>query len=310
MATACRARARTSPGSWTCTTERTHGPRTRTGCTASRSGSRHTTTRCGSASATASPWGARGRTSSWRRADGSRWRTSPRAWYASRRAGRRSCASACSRSLTPADRSPVGPWATWWRARSSSPTSSSWTEGRGGFTVAGRERGSFLWGTGSCSSNGERPGKGEGGRVVAPSPFPGLFPASHGSLTKFVPRQPRALVAAVAGELLRIPVERLPVAAARAHAVGKRERPAHALDLARLAAHDAPALGRVIPDLEKPAVHRNVAAIHVEHDDVAGRDAHDGIPRAAAQQVGARSANASPSLSLNPSGSDVAGRHA
>src|SRR5436309_3536530 len=81
-------------------------------------------------------------------------------------------------------------------------------------------------------------------------------------------------------------------------------------EVTRLAAHDAPALGRVIADLEKPAVDGNVAAIHVEHNDVTGGDAHDGVPGAAAQQVSARSAHARPSLGLNPSGSDVAGRHA
>src|SRR5438445_3302749 len=149
------------------------------------------------------------------------------------------------------------------------------------------------------------------GRGKGCGPFPlRSSPASSRPLTQLIPRQPRALVAAVAGELLRIPVERLPVTAARAHAVGERDPPAHPLDLARLAPYDTPALGRVIPDLEKAAVHRDVAAIHVEHDDVAGGDAHDGIPRAAAQQVGARSAHASPSLGLNPSGSDRADRHA
>src|SRR2546427_2220600 len=51
---------------------------------------------------------------------------------------------------------------------------------------------------------------------------------------------------------------------------------------------------------EKPAVDGNVAAIHVEHDDVTGGDAHDGVPGAAAQQVSARSAHARPSLGLNP----------
>src|SRR3989475_9210783 len=230
-------------------------------------------------------------------------------WYASARAGRRSRASTCSTSLTPAGRSPAGPWGTGWRARCSSRASSPWTEGRGGSTAAVRVRESFPWATVWYSWKVERPE--EMGRGKGCGPFPlRSSPASSRPLTQLIPRQPRALVAAVAGEFLRIPVERLPVTAARAHAVGERERPAHALDLTRLAAHDAPARGRVIADLEKPAVDGNVAAIHVEHDDVTGGDAHDGVPGAAAQQVSARSAHARPSLGLNPSGSDVAGRHA
>src|SRR3989442_6446847 len=50
--------------------------------------------------------------------------------------------------------------------------------------------------------------------------------------------------------LFRSP-EGLAVPAGGAHRVREREQPAHALDLARLAPHDAPALRRMVADLEE-----------------------------------------------------------
>src|SRR5438046_5477231 len=51
------------------------------------------------------------------------------------------------------------------------------------------------------------------------------------------------------------------------------EQASHALNFARLAPDDAPALGGMIADLEEAPIHGYVAPVHVQHHDVARRDA-------------------------------------
>src|SRR5438046_3985319 len=81
------------------------------------------------------------------------------------------------------------------------------------------------------------------------------------------------------------------------------EQASHALNFARLAPDDAPALGGMIADLEEAPIHRYVAPVHVQHHDVARRDAHDGVPRAPTQQMSAGPANTGPAFGLEPRGS-------
>jgi hypothetical protein len=76
-------------------------------------------------------------------------------------------------------------------------------------------------------------------------------------------------MAPFAGELPRVTIESLPMAAAGADGVGEGEIPTESLELARLASHQAPSFGWMVTDLEEPPVHRYVAAVHVQHDDLA-----------------------------------------
>src|SRR6266851_869466 len=183
-------------------------------------------------------------------------------------------------------------------------SSSSWTAGPGATIARVWPRASCPWATEwrRCSGAGTRTGDGRAIRHPPPlsSPCPG--PASP-RLAQLVPGERRRLLAPLAGQLLAVGPERLPVAAGRAHGVGEREQATHPLDLPRLAAHDAPALGRMIADLEEPTVHRHVAPIHVQHHDVARGDTNDGVPRAATQQVRTGPPDARPSLGLKTRGS-------
>src|SRR3990172_7673509 len=92
------------------------------------------------------------------------------------------------------------------------------------------------------------------------------FPIPHSG--QLVPGEWCRLVALVAYHLIHSRIERLPVPAHGAHGVGEREDARQARLLARLAAHNAPALRRVVTDLEEAAIHRHVAAGDVEPDDV------------------------------------------
>src|SRR5712692_5565010 len=126
---------------------------------------------------------------------------------------------------------------------------------------------------------------------------------------QLVPGQPRRLVALVTGELLRPALERLAMAAGWTHRVRQRKDASQALHHARLAAHDGPALGGMVANLEQPAIDRDVVPVDVEHDDVARGDAYDGIPRPSAQRVRARRADAGPALGLQPGRCDHAMIH-
>src|SRR5216117_275202 len=110
-------------------------------------------------------------------------------------------------------------------------------------------------------------------------------------------------------QVLRVRLERLAVAAARAHRVRQREDAAHALNLARLAPHDAPPLRGMIADLEEAPVDRHVAPVHVEHDDVARGDTDHRVPCAAAQEMGAGLADPGPALRLKARRRDWAERN-
>src|SRR5260370_6023751 len=82
-------------------------------------------------------------------------------------------------------------------------------------------------------------------------------------LIHFVPRETGGGMTPVAGQFGEARIKCLPMAARRTHAVGQREQPAHPLDVARLAAHDAPALRRMVADLEQAAGHRHDVTVHV-----------------------------------------------
>jgi hypothetical protein len=145
----------------------------------------------------------------------------------------------------------------------------------------------------------------EGGKSGALAPLvpPSFLPAFL-RLAQLIPGHRGRMVAPIAGEVPRIAVERLPVAAAGAHRVGEREVPAEALQLTRLAAHQAPPLRGMVADLEEPPVHRHVTPVDVQHDDLAGGNAYDGVPRAPAQEVRAPLTDAGPSPGLEFCGSD------
>src|SRR5438046_7522412 len=78
------------------------------------------------------------------------------------------------------------------------------------------------------------------------------------------------------------------------------EQASHALNFARLAPDDAPALGGMIADLEEAPIHGYVAPVHVQHHDVARRDAHHGVPGTPTQQMGTGPADPGPALGLEP----------
>src|SRR5215831_4236326 len=141
------------------------------------------------------------------------------------------------------------------------------------------------------------------GNYSNPLPIPPLF------LAQLIPRQYRRVVAAVALQPLRVRPERLAVAAGGTDGVGEREDAADALDEARLTAHDGPALGGLVADLEQPAVDGDVAAVNVEHHDVARRHPHHGIPGAAPQSMGAGGTHAGPAFRLEAGRSYSAGFH-
>src|SRR6266571_3612450 len=80
--------------------------------------------------------------------------------------------------------------------------------------------------------------------------------------------------------------------------------------VALLAPHDAPALGGMRPYLEEAPIHGYVASVHVQHHDVARRDAHHGVPGTATQQMGAGPADPGPALGLEPRGRHWSKRNA
>src|SRR5438132_1164794 len=90
------------------------------------------------------------------------------------------------------------------------------------------------------------------------------------------------------------------VAASGTHGVREGEQAPHALNFARLAPDDAPALGGMIADLEEAPIHGYVAPVHVQHHDVARRDAHYGVPGTPTQQMGTGPADPGPALGLEP----------
>ena len=128
-------------------------------------------------------------------------------------------------------------------------------------------------------------------------PCPYVFPPSP-PLAELIPGHRRGVVAAIAGEVFHVAVERLPVAAAGAHRVGERKVPAESLQFPRLAPHQAPPFRWMVADLKKPPVHRHVAPVDVQHDDLARGNAHDGVPRAAAQEMRAPLPDARPAPGL------------
>ena len=128
-----------------------------------------------------------------------------------------------------------------------------------------------------------------------------LFPFAD--LAQLIPGHRRRVVAPIAGEVPRVAVEPLPVAAVGAHRIGEREVPPEALQLPRLAAHQAPPLRGMVADLEEPPVHRHVTPVDVQHDDLAGGSAHDGVPGASAQEVRAPLPDAGPAPRLEFCGS-------
>ena len=111
-------------------------------------------------------------------------------------------------------------------------------------------------------------------------------------------------MAAFAGEVSNIAFERLAVTATGAHCVGEREVLAEPLELAWLAPYQAPPFGWMVADFEEAPVYRNIASIDVQHDDLTGRNAHDRVPGATAQQVGAPLTDARPAPGLEFGGSD------
>src|SRR5256885_13074239 len=109
---------------------------------------------------------------------------------------------------------------------------------------------------------------------------------------------------AIACHLIRPRFNPLAMPTCRADRVGKWEDPAESLDDPRLAADDRPPLRRMIANLEEATVDRYVVPVDVEHHDVAGGDANDGIPCATPQRVRAGRADARPTLHLQTRGGD------
>src|SRR5437867_12168168 len=99
---------------------------------------------------------------------------------------------------------------------------------------------------------------------------------SHPASRHLVPREGADLLAPLADQLLHVRLEPLPMAAGGTHGVGKGEQAPHPLNLARLAPHAAPALGRMIADLEEAPVDQQLPPIDVEHHDATRRVADDG----------------------------------
>src|SRR2546430_10863480 len=110
-----------------------------------------------------------------------------------------------------------------------------------------------------------RGGTGGMGAAPPPAPRPSSPPSAH-----LVPRQRCLLLAPLAGQIPHIGAEPLAVAAGGAHSVGKRKQPADPLNLARLATHDAPALRRMISNLEESPIDVHVPPIDVQHHDMTG----------------------------------------
>src|SRR5438132_10057840 len=123
---------------------------------------------------------------------------------------------------------------------------------------------------------------------------------SHPASRHLVPRQRSSFLAPLADQLLHIRLEPLAVAASGTHGVREGEQAPHALNFARLAPDDAPALGGMIADLEEAPIHGYVAPVHVQHHDVARRDAHYGVPGTPTQQMGTGPADPGPALGLEP----------
>jgi hypothetical protein len=111
-------------------------------------------------------------------------------------------------------------------------------------------------------------------------------------------------MAPLAGQLPRVPIERLAMAAAGTDGVCKGEIPTESLELSRLASHQAPPLGWMVTDLEEPPVHRYVAAVHIQHDDLAGRNAHDRVPGPSAEEMRAAFPDTRPAPGLESCGTN------
>lgn len=109
---------------------------------------------------------------------------------------------------------------------------------------------------------------------------------------------------AIARHFVRPRLNALTMAAARAHRVCQREDSPQPFDDPRLATNDRPPLRRMVANLEEATIDRHIVSVHVEHDDVTGRDPHDGIPRAAAQRMRTRGTDTRPPLHLQPRGRD------
>src|SRR5207244_12780376 len=126
--------------------------------------------------------------------------------------------------------------------------------------------------------NGKRKGR-------MPSRFPFLFPVSRLLLAHLVPREGADLLAPLADQLLHVRLEPLPMAAGGTHGVGQGEQAPHALNLARLAPHAAPALGGMLAPLEAAPVDRHAPPIDVQDHDVTRGDADVGVTSAAAKPM-------------------------
>src|SRR2546422_344265 len=83
---------------------------------------------------------------------------------------------------------------------------------------------------------------------------------------------------AIACHFIRPGLDPLAMSTSRAHRVGQWEDPPQPLDDPRLAAYDRPPLRRMIANLQEATVDGHVVPVDVEHHDVAGGDANDGIP--------------------------------
>src|SRR2546423_15426723 len=73
-------------------------------------------------------------------------------------------------------------------------------------------------------------------------------------------------MAPIARHVIRPGFDTLPMPAGRTDGVCEWEDASQSFNHARLAAHDRPALGRMIADLEEAAVHRDIVAGSAEAD--------------------------------------------
>src|SRR5919204_2094337 len=90
---------------------------------------------------------------------------------------------------------------------------------------------------------------------------------------QFVPGHPGRFVTPTARHLVRASLNALAMPAARTYCVRERENSAEPFDDPWLAAHDGPPLRWMIANFKKPPVDRHVMPIHIEHDDIARRNA-------------------------------------
>src|SRR6266700_188997 len=173
---------------------------------------------------------------------------------------------------------------------------SFWRAERGGTTARAWVRESYRW------EIGWRWSKRDAGSEMRDALSSDASRILHPVSRHLVPRQRSRFLAPLADHLLHIRLEPLAVAARGTHGVREGEQAPHSLNFARLAPHDAPALGGMIPDLEEAPIHGYVAPVHVQHHDVARRDADDRIPRTPTQQMGAGPTDPGPALGLEPRG--------